>query len=130
MQANPALNAVVEDLSAEALSRARDLDTAVAKGGAPAGPLHGVPVTIKINVDQKGHATSNGVVALKDVIAPDDAPVVRNSAKRRGYRDRADQYARVLLPRRYRQPACMAAPITLGAGISRPADLRAGPVRR
>ncbi|WP_170465311.1 amidase family protein [Ruegeria arenilitoris] len=76
-QANPALNAVVEDLSDEALSRARDLDVAVA-GGAPAGPLHGVPVTIKINVDQKGHATSNGVVALKDVIAPDDAPVVRN----------------------------------------------------
>ncbi|WP_170560914.1 amidase family protein [Ruegeria atlantica] len=76
-QANPDLNAVVEDLSTEALERARELDTAVA-GGAPAGPLHGVPVTIKINVDQKGHATSNGVVALKDVIAPDDAPVVRN----------------------------------------------------
>ncbi|MBO9444467.1 amidase family protein [Ruegeria sp. R14_0] len=76
-QANPALNAVVEDLSTEALSRARGLDTAVA-GGAPAGPLHGVPVTIKINVDQKGHATSNGVVALKNVIAPDDSPVVRN----------------------------------------------------
>lgn len=76
-QANPDLNAVVEDLSTEALERARELDTAVA-GGAPAGPLHGVPVTIKINVDQMGHATSNGVVALKDVIAPDDAPVVRN----------------------------------------------------
>ncbi|WP_108860190.1 amidase family protein [Ruegeria sp. Alg231-54] len=76
-QANPNLNAVVEDLSTEALERARDLDASVA-GGAPAGPLHGVPVTIKINVDQKGHATSNGVVALKDVIAPEDAPVVRN----------------------------------------------------
>lgn len=76
-QVNPDLNAVVEDLSTEALKRARDLDAAVA-GGASAGPLHGVPVTIKINVDQKGHATSNGVVALKDVIAPDDAPVVRN----------------------------------------------------
>ncbi|WP_170417802.1 amidase family protein [Ruegeria atlantica] len=76
-QANTDLNAVVEDLSTEALERARELDTAVA-GGAPARPLHGVPVTIKINVDQKGHATSNGVVALKDVIAPDDAPVVRN----------------------------------------------------
>ncbi|WP_282169179.1 amidase family protein [Ruegeria atlantica] len=79
-QANPDLNAVVEDLSTEALERARELDAAVA-GGAPAGPLHGVPVTIKINVDQKGRATSNGVVALKDVIAPDDAPVVRNLQK-------------------------------------------------
>ncbi|MEM9756724.1 MAG: amidase, partial [Pseudomonadota bacterium] len=42
------------------------------------GPLHGVPVTIKVNVDQKGRATTNGVVAFSDVIAPDDAPVVRH----------------------------------------------------
>ncbi len=75
--ANPALNAVVEDLGEVALDRARALDHARA-GGATPGPLHGVPVTIKINVDQKGHATSNGVVGLKDVIAPDDAPLVKN----------------------------------------------------
>lgn len=79
-QANPDLNAVVEDLSAEALERARSLDQARATGATP-GPLHGVPVTIKVNVDQKGHATTNGVVALKDVIAPDDAPVVANLQK-------------------------------------------------
>ncbi len=77
---NPALNAVVEDLTDEALKRARALDTARAQR-VPAGPLHGVPVTIKINVDQKGHATTNGVAALKDVIAPDDAPVVSNLLK-------------------------------------------------
>ncbi len=76
-QVNPDLNAVVEDLGTEALERARKLDKARV-GGAETGPLHSVPVTIKINVDQKGHATSNGVVALKDVIAPDDAPVVSN----------------------------------------------------
>lgn len=74
---NPGLNAVVEDLSQEALEQARELDKARAAGAAP-GPLHGVPVTIKINVDQTGHATSNGVVALKDLIAPDDAPIVKN----------------------------------------------------
>jgi amidase len=77
---NPALNAVVEDLSTEARARARDLDKARAAGATP-GPLHGVPVTIKINVDQAGHATSNGVVALKDLIAPADAPVVENLQK-------------------------------------------------
>ncbi|NVO55835.1 amidase family protein [Rhodobacteraceae bacterium B1Z28] len=76
-QVNPDLNAVVENLSDEALRRARALDQARAKGETP-GPLHGVPVTIKVNVDQKGHATTNGVVALKDVIAPEDAPVVSN----------------------------------------------------
>ena len=79
-QANPALNAVVEDLSSEALERARALDKTRA-GGVPAGPLYGVPVTIKVNVDQKDHATTNGVTALKDMIAPDDAPVVSNLQK-------------------------------------------------
>ncbi|NOD62754.1 MULTISPECIES: amidase family protein [unclassified Ruegeria] len=77
---NQDLNAVVEDLRTEALERAQSLDHARANDQ-PTGPLHGVPVTIKVNVDQKGHATTNGVVALKDVIAPDDAPVVSNLLK-------------------------------------------------
>ena len=71
-ETNPALNAVVEDLSESALTRARALDAS----DRPKGPLHGVPVTIKINVDQKGHATSNGLPALKDLIAAEDAPLV------------------------------------------------------
>jgi amidase len=74
---NPGLNAVVVDTGEEALERARGLDRARA-GGAATGPLHGVPVTIKINVDQKGYATSNGIVALKDMVAPDDAPLVKH----------------------------------------------------
>ena len=77
---NPALNAVVESLAEEARETARALDKA-RQDGAPCGPLHGVPVTIKINVDQKGHATSNGVEALKDLIAPADAPIVDNLQK-------------------------------------------------
>jgi amidase len=75
--ANPDLNAVVVDLSAQALDRAVALDKARA-GGANPGPLFGVPVTIKINVDQKGQATSNGIAALRDLIAPEDAPLVAN----------------------------------------------------
>lgn len=74
---NPALNAVVEDLSDQAMERARALDADLASGK-PTGLLHGVPVTIKVNVDQKGHATTNGVTALANDIAPDDAPVVSN----------------------------------------------------
>ncbi|MEL6793281.1 MAG: amidase, partial [Pseudomonadota bacterium] len=42
------------------------------------GPLHGVPVTIKVNVDQEGEATTNGVPALANNIAPADAPIVSN----------------------------------------------------
>lgn len=73
---NPALNAVVADLGDQALVQARALDAARA-AGVPPGPLHGVPVTIKINVDQQGQVTSNGIPALKDWIAPADAPLVR-----------------------------------------------------
>lgn len=74
---NPGLNAVVVDLGDAALERARELDRARAGGAAP-GALHGVPVTIKINVDQTGQATSNGLPALKDLIAPGDAPLVKS----------------------------------------------------
>ena len=74
---NPALNAVTVDLRERALETARARDEA-RRAGAPAGPLHGVPVTIKENVDQTGEATPNGVAGLANVIAPDDSPVVRN----------------------------------------------------
>ncbi|GAB5437331.1 amidase family protein [Falsiruegeria mediterranea] len=74
---NPDLNAVVVSCADDARARALDLDKARASG-APTGPLHGVPVTIKINVDQTGYASSNGVHVLKDLIAPDDAPLVRH----------------------------------------------------
>lgn len=74
---NPGLNAIVDDLSQEARADAKKLDE-VFKTSGPIGPMHGVPVTIKENIDQKGHATPNGVEAFKDIIAPDDSPVVRN----------------------------------------------------
>lgn len=74
---NPALNAVVEVLEAEALTAADAADAAQARGEA-LGLLHGVPVSTKINVDQKGTANSNGCVPLKDVIAPEDSAVVAN----------------------------------------------------
>jgi amidase len=74
---NPRLNAIVFDDSEEALAQANRADAAVAAGG-ELGPLHGVPVTIKENVDQEGRATPNGVPAFANVIAPADAPVVAN----------------------------------------------------
>jgi len=74
---NPALNAVVVDLGEPALAAARAADRAQA-AGAPLGTLHGVPVTIKINIDVQGQANSNGVAAYRDNIAPGDSPVVAN----------------------------------------------------
>ncbi len=75
--ANPALNAVVVDLTDQALESARAADSRQASGEA-LGPLHGVPVTIKINIDVEGQANSNGVVAFADNIAPGDSPVTAN----------------------------------------------------
>lgn len=74
---NPALNALVEVTADEALAAA-DAADAQRRRGEPLGPLHGVPVTVKVNVDMRGHATTNGVVAFKDAIATDDSPVVAN----------------------------------------------------
>lgn len=74
---NPALNAIVVETAEEARAQAEAADAALAAGAEP-GPLHGVPVTIKENVDQAGLATTNGVPAFADVIADDDSPVVRN----------------------------------------------------
>ncbi|WP_245313007.1 amidase, partial [Bradyrhizobium macuxiense] len=77
---NPALNAIVQVLADEALSAADTADAA-RKAGAVLGPLHGVPVTVKVNVDQRGCATTNGVVEFRNVIASDDSPVVANLRK-------------------------------------------------
>ncbi|HZZ69707.1 MAG TPA: amidase family protein [Phenylobacterium sp.] len=75
--ANPALNAVVVDLTDSALETARACDRAQA-AGADLDILHGVPVTLKINIDIAGQANSNGVVGLADNIAPGDSPIAAN----------------------------------------------------
>jgi amidase len=72
---NPAINAITLALDAEALAAADSADAARARGEA-LGPLHGVPVTTKCNVDQKGLPTDNGVPAFKDLVAKTDSPVV------------------------------------------------------
>jgi len=74
---NPRLNAVTLDLGDAALETASELDTRRVRGEAP-GPLFGVPVTIKDNVDVRGQRTPNGVAGLAELIAPDDSPVVKN----------------------------------------------------
>ncbi len=76
-QCNGKINAVVDDLGDAAQIRAAQLDKLRSSSG-PVGPLHGIPVTIKENVDQKGRSTANGVKAYADIIASDDAPIVRN----------------------------------------------------
>ncbi|CAB3838754.1 Acylamidase [Achromobacter anxifer] len=74
---NPAINAVVDHRPEEVLAQAAGVDAALARGE-DAGPLAGVPVTVKVNVDQAGFATTNGVRLQKDAIAAVNSPVVDN----------------------------------------------------
>ena len=76
---NPKLNAVVVDLSEDALKAAKAADNRTKKS--EPGALHGVPITIKENVDYQGRPNPNGVPAQMNIIAPSDAPVVRNLKK-------------------------------------------------
>jgi amidase len=76
-ETNPHLNAITLPLYEQAMSSAVVADERVAAGDA-LGPLHGVPVTIKENVDMAGLANTNGVPAFANVMATEDAPLVRN----------------------------------------------------
>jgi amidase len=72
----PALHAVIE-VNPEALEIAGRLDTERAAKG-PRGPLHGIPVLIKDNIDTADRmATSAGSLALARSIAKDDAFIVK-----------------------------------------------------
>jgi amidase len=71
---NPRLNAVVEHRPDEIMDQARAVDDALAHGDA-VGPLAGVPVTTKVNVDQAGYATTNGLKSQHDLVAKTSSPV-------------------------------------------------------
>ncbi|MAJ22093.1 MAG: amidase, partial [Marinovum sp.] len=66
-QVNVKINAVAESCETEALQEADLLDDKLRRGD-ELGALAGVPVTVKINVDQRGYATTNGLQLQKDLI--------------------------------------------------------------
>ena len=76
-ESNPKFNALAVVSEASALKAADAADAAQARGDA-LGPLHGVPVTIKVNVDVAGEATTDAVEAFKDIVAQTDSPLVKS----------------------------------------------------
>jgi amidase len=72
---NPALNAIIATDFEGARQRARAADDALARG-APCGPLHGVPMTIKESYDVMGLPTTWGIPELRDNHPPRNALAV------------------------------------------------------
>src|SRR5256884_6458903 len=77
---NPSINAVVDHRPADVLAQAGAIDAAIA-ANQDLGPLAGVPVTVKVNIDQEGFATTNGLKLQRDVIAATNSPVIDNLRK-------------------------------------------------
>ena len=70
-QLNGYLGAVAVTLRESALAAADAADRSEARG-----PLHGVPFTVKENLDCLGSATTHGLPALRDALPYADAPAV------------------------------------------------------
>lgn len=77
---NPKINAVVDHRPEDVLAQASAIDAAIGRGE-DIGPLGGVPVTVKVNIDQEGFATTNGLKLQRDAVAKSSSPVIDNLRK-------------------------------------------------
>ena len=71
---NPRLNHYWEVTADEALAMAGEAERTL---DSPAGPLHGVSVSLKAEEPLKGHAWTNGAFQLRDHMPPDDSFVAK-----------------------------------------------------
>jgi amidase len=74
---NPQVHALTRVLADEARAAADDADRARA-AGEELGPLHGVPVTVKENIDVAGTPTTQGMATMAEAVAAQDAPLVEH----------------------------------------------------
>jgi aspartyl-tRNA(Asn)/glutamyl-tRNA(Gln) amidotransferase subunit A len=71
---NPKLNAFITVLRADALAKARELDAEQAAGRFR-GPLHGIPIALKDNIDTAGVRTTAASALFDDRVPAQDAVV-------------------------------------------------------
>src|SRR5262250_3460603 len=74
---NPQINAIVDCRPDQVREQAEQVDNMLARGN-DAGALAGVPITVKINLDQAGFATTDGSRLQENLIAKFNSPVVDN----------------------------------------------------
>jgi aspartyl-tRNA(Asn)/glutamyl-tRNA(Gln) amidotransferase subunit A len=73
---NPKLNAFITVAAEQAMDRARELEADI-RGGKWRGPLHGIPIALKDNIDTSGIKTTAASKVFADRIPSEDAEVVR-----------------------------------------------------
>lgn len=75
-KSGPALNAIIS-VNPHALDAAKALDAEFAKTKKLSGPLHGVPIAVKDQVETKDVMTTFGSAAQKGYVPADDATVIK-----------------------------------------------------
>ena len=78
-EVNPYLNAITLTLDESAIEAAEKADNANEEDRKR--PFHGVPFTIKENIDFKGTPTTNGIPLLAESMPPRNAPIVDRMIK-------------------------------------------------
>jgi len=73
---NPRVNAYITVTGEHALAQARVLDAETAAGRSR-GPLHGIPIALKDNIDTAGVRTTAASAVYADRVPAEDAPVVQ-----------------------------------------------------
>jgi aspartyl-tRNA(Asn)/glutamyl-tRNA(Gln) amidotransferase subunit A len=77
---NPSLNAFITITRDQALAAAREMDTEIKKGKWR-GPLHGIPIALKDNIDTAGIRTTAASGVFRDRVPAEDAEVVTRLKK-------------------------------------------------
>jgi Asp-tRNA(Asn)/Glu-tRNA(Gln) amidotransferase A subunit family amidase len=72
----PLINALIT-VNPHALEEADRLDVALKASGRLVGPLHGIPVIVKDNIEVAGLPMTSGFQGWKNYYPPDDAPLVK-----------------------------------------------------
>ena len=78
-KSGPTINSIIT-LNPSALEEADNLDAAYKRSGF-VGPLHGIPVVVKDEIDAAGMPTTHGTLVFKDYRPPRDAFAVENLRK-------------------------------------------------
>ena len=73
---NPVMNAFITVTGEQALAVARQRDEEIRRGK-KVGPLHGIPIAVKDNIDTAGVRTTAASELFKDRVPSEDAEVVR-----------------------------------------------------